>query len=341
MNTCQSPHVLTNGVSLTLFLACLLVVSGCGGPSREDNASGENGLFDLTVQLDWVAEPEHGAFYTAQALDYFKEEGLDVTLWQGGAGAFPLNKVGTNLAQVGQADSTNVLVAIAEGVPLLNVASMFQADPSVLMMHSSNPVETWEDLDGKTIMARPEWAFIPWLRKKAGISLTIIPQNFELTRLIRDPNFIQQGFYVAEPYYVEKEGVELKYLYAWDFGFDAYTTIFTNKQFAKNHPEQLKGFLRALYRGYKYYVEVDPGPAHEIMLEINSKVTPEYLKWSRDQIIGEKLHRGNPSAGIFADYLEIDEQRYRKQIDQLEELEIIEEGAINVEDVMSSEFLPY
>ena len=35
-------------------------------------------LFKLTVQLDWVPEPEHGGFYQAQALGFFKAEGLDV-----------------------------------------------------------------------------------------------------------------------------------------------------------------------------------------------------------------------------------------------------------------------
>src|SRR5690606_29990465 len=31
--------------------------------------------FKITVQLDWVAEPEHGGFYQAQARGYFREEG--------------------------------------------------------------------------------------------------------------------------------------------------------------------------------------------------------------------------------------------------------------------------
>src|SRR5688500_13487168 len=41
----------------------------------------------ITVQLDWVAEPEHGGFYQAEARGYFRAEGLDVTLIPGGPGA--------------------------------------------------------------------------------------------------------------------------------------------------------------------------------------------------------------------------------------------------------------
>src|SRR5436189_4757994 len=48
----------------------------------------DKALFKIKVQLDWVAEPEHGGFYQAQAKGFFREEGLDVTLIPGGPGAF-------------------------------------------------------------------------------------------------------------------------------------------------------------------------------------------------------------------------------------------------------------
>jgi NitT/TauT family transport system substrate-binding protein len=327
----------TRSTCIALILSSLAVLTGCSDKAETESKSG---LFPINIQLDWVAEPEHGGLYTAKALGYFIDEGLDVTLTQGGTGSYSLNKVGANIAQVGQADSTSVVMATANGAPLINICAVFQQDPSAMMLQASNPITKWEELDGKTIMARPEWPFLPYLENRYDISFEVIPQNFQLQRLIQDPNFIQQGFYIAEPYYVEKEGVELKYLYVWDIGFDAYTSLFTNKRFAREHPEELKALLRALKKGYIEYVEGDPTPAHEIMLKINPKVTPEYLTWSRNQIISEKLHRGNPSAGFFADYLEITEERFQKQIDQLVELEVIEPGVINAADVMTTEFLP-
>ena len=41
-------------------------------------------LAKITVQLDWVAEPEHGGFYQALARGFFRDEGLDVTVVPGG-----------------------------------------------------------------------------------------------------------------------------------------------------------------------------------------------------------------------------------------------------------------
>jgi NitT/TauT family transport system substrate-binding protein len=317
-------------LSVPALLCALLLLSGCA-----KKPAGEGGLFKLTVQLDWFAEPEHGAFYTAEALGYFRDEGLDVTLLQGGPNAYALAKVGTNQAQIGQSDSTNSMLAIEGGAPLLNVASIFQHDPSVLMMQVANPVNTWADLQGRTIMARPEWAFLPYLRQKYGLQFQVIPQNFDLGRLATDPNFIQQGYYIAEPFQLARRGVKLKFLYAWDTGFDAYTSVITNRTFAREHGDRLRAFLRALHRGYQYYIEKDPAPAHAIMLRINPKASPDYLEWSRMQIIGAKLDRSDGG-----DYLEISAERYRRQIGQLENLGILPRGALRVADVVDASFLP-
>src|SRR5476651_2003802 len=95
----------------SIFCALLALLAGaCSRESPPAPAGVKAPPFKLTVQLDWVAEPEHGSFYTAEALGYFRDEGLDVTLLQGGPNAYSLNKVATNQAQIGQSDSTNVLL---------------------------------------------------------------------------------------------------------------------------------------------------------------------------------------------------------------------------------------
>lgn len=320
---------------ITLLACSLCVLLGTTGCGPKSGGTGADGLFKLTVQLDWVAEPEHGAFYTAEALGYFREEGLDVTLIQGGPNAYSLNKVATNQAQIGQADSTNVLLATHSGAPLLNIAAIFQHDPTVLMMQTANPVAGWADLNGRSIMARPESAFIPYVQKKYGVKFGVVAQNFDLARLAIDPAFIQQGFYIAEPFYVKQQGVDLKFLHVWDTGFDAYTTLFTNQAFARDHGDRLRAFLRALYRGYRHYIETDPEPAHAIMLKVNPKVTPEFLAWSRQMIIDAKLARNDE-----ADYLQISATRYDNALKQLEDVGVLPAGALTVERVMNASFLP-
>ena len=151
-------------------------------------------------------------------------------------------------------------------------------------------------------------------------------------RFLTDKHFVQQGFYIAEPFYVQQQGMTLKFLYAWDTGFDAYTTLFANRAFARNRPEELKAFLSALRKSYRYYIEVDPTPADERMLAINLKATPEFLAFSRQTIIDTDLHKAD-------DFLDISREQYQIQLDQLKTLNIVSHDTLTVDLVMSDAFL--
>ena len=311
----------------------ILAVTACSKPAAPALADDAHPV-PILVQLDWVAEPEHGGFYAAQQAGFFREEHLDVKLVQGGPNVYALQKAGTGQVQLAQADSTNVLLAIQSGAPIVNVASIFQHDPSVLMMRESCPVSVWADLNGRTIMARPEWAFIPYLRKKYHLKFSVIPESFDLGRLAHDPQFIQQGYYIAEPFQLARQHIPLKFLYAWDTGFDSYTTLIANRAFAHDHPAELKAFLRALRRGCETYFGGDPGPAHAEILRINPKATTDYLDWSRQQIISAHLDRLEGGT-----YLAISRSRYANQIAQLEDLGLLTPGAVTADRAMDGSFL--
>jgi NitT/TauT family transport system substrate-binding protein len=322
------PSVLAAAASLALACACSRPPAPTPGP------------FKITVQLDWVAEPEHGGFYEAQAKGYFKDAGLDVTLVPGGPNAFVMQKLATGAADIGQSDSTNTILAIGQGLPLVQIGAVFQNDPSVLMLHADNPVRTFEELDGKTIMARPEWAFLPYLRNKLHIRFNIIPQNFSVANFIANKDFIQQGYYTAEPFYIVGGGARYpKFLYPWDIGFDAYTAIMANRPWAERHPEQLRAFMAAYIRGWKEYLHGDPAPAHELMKRSNPTNTDPFLAFCRRMIIDEKLVIGRHATDD-SQIGRISRERFDLQIHQLEDLGILPKGRVSVDQVMTTAYLP-
>lgn len=324
-----------------LVLAPVLLLTSCSKSDRDSSGS-DSARTSITVQLDWVAEPEHGGFYQAQAKGYFTAAGLDVTLIQGGANAFATQKVATNQAQFGQADSTSVILAIAEGLPLIQVAAVFQQNPSVLMLHAENPITSFEELDGTTIMARPEWPFLPYLRQKYNIDFKLIPQNFSVANFIADQNFIQQGFYIAEPFFIEKGGAaKPKFLYAWDAGFDSYVTLIGNPTWASANPDATRAFLAAYIRGWQDYLEGDPTPAHDLMKSVNTNNTDDFLTYSRQMIIDEKLVTGRGPDGGPTKIGRLSPDRMATQIQQLETLEILTpSGKLTSADVVTTEYLP-
>jgi NitT/TauT family transport system substrate-binding protein len=317
----------------------VLVASGCSRKTEVPaGPAGAAAPTRIVVQLDWVAEPEHGGFYQAKARGWFAEAGLDVELVQGGANAYPMQKVATGAAQFAQADSTNVLLAIQEGLPLINIAAVFQRDPTVFLMHADNPVTKWQDLDGRTVMARPEYAFIPFVQKKYGIKFNLTQQSFALQQLVADKNFIQQGYYIAEPYYLMKAGMKPKWLHVWDTGFDAYAVIIANPDWLKTHGAVARKFVAAYVRGWRDYCEGDPAPAHTLMMQVNPNVTADFLAWSRSQIIKENLTRGFAEKG--ENYGVIQSVRFASQIRQLEELGLLKPGRLTTGAVMTDAYLP-
>jgi NitT/TauT family transport system substrate-binding protein len=295
----------------------------------------------ITVQLDWIAEPEHGGFYQALAKGYFRDEGLDVTITPGGPNAFVMPRVATGQADIGQADSTNTLLQQAEGLPILQVAAVFQDYPSGLLVNAGSSVRHFEDLQGKSIIARPEWAFVKFLQKKYGLNVSVVPQNFSVAAFMGNKEAIQQGYFIAEPYHIVKAGGQMpRFLSTWDAGFRAYAVLITNRKFARQHPQELKAFLRAYVRGWQDYVAGDPTPAHEALKQANQNNTDAFMTFSRQMIIDEKLVTGRGPDGGPKQVGRLDPQRFATQIKQLEDLDILPKGKLTAAQVMTTAFLP-
>lgn len=318
---------------LLLALACLLPAAASAAPAKAP--------FKLIVQLDWVAEPEHGGFYQAQARGYFREAGLDVTLIPGGPGAHVKESIATGKAHIGQAGQVETLQQQAEGLPFVQFAAVFQDDPAGILVHADSAVRKFEDLQGKTIIARPEWPFLQYLQKKYGLKVNIVPQSFSVAAFMGNKEALQQGYYIAEPYHITKAGGKKpRFLSTWDAGFRAYAVLIANKRFAREHPEELRAFTRAYVRGWRDYLAGDPKAAHDLMKAANSNNTDEFMMFSRQMILDEKLVTGRDADGGEAKIGRLDPARYVTQINLLEELGLLPQGKLKVEAVMTTEYLP-
>ena len=131
-------RVTNKNYRLILLLACLaLSFTGC---SRDDGAQvSPDGLERVTVQLDWVPEPQHGGLYQALAKGYFVEEGIELRILPGGANVAVLESVALGKADVGQSATTQVITAVArgrlEGDGLVEVEVIFSQSPKLDTRH--------------------------------------------------------------------------------------------------------------------------------------------------------------------------------------------------------------
>jgi len=314
---------------IVLSLASLSSAFAAGAPRK------------LTVQLDWMAEPEHGGFYQAQARGFFREEGLDVTLIPGGPGAHVMPSVATGKADIGQADDVGALMQQAEGLPFVQFAAVFQDDPAGILVHAESKVRKFEDLQGKTIIARPGWPFLEFLKRKYDLKVNVVAQNFSSAAFLSNKEALQQGYYIAEPYHITKAGGKMpRFLATWDAGYRGYAVLVTSRKVARERASDLQAFTRAYIRGWRDYLEGDPRPAHALMKIANPGNTDEFMDFSRRMIIGEKLVTGRDADGGSARVGQLDPARFARQIAMLEDLGFVAKGKLSAERVMTTEFLP-
>src|SRR5712672_1456850 len=121
MNPALLPRALT--VALVAVLAAIVPASA-------------QTLDKVSFGTNWVAEAEHGGFFQAVADGTYKKYGLDVTIVPGGP-----NSNNRMLLIAGKLDffmTANTLQsfdAVANKVPLVAVAAIFQKDPQVFLTH--------------------------------------------------------------------------------------------------------------------------------------------------------------------------------------------------------------
>src|SRR5689334_16375186 len=109
-------------------IAGLLAALATIGTARADDK--------VSFGTDWKAEAEHGGYYQAIAAGIYKKHGLDVTLRQGGPQMNHAQLLAAGRLDFNEAPNSFIpLNFVAENIPMVAVAAMFQKDPSVLIAH--------------------------------------------------------------------------------------------------------------------------------------------------------------------------------------------------------------
>lgn len=87
----------------------------------------------VKIQLKWLPDAQFMGYYVALAKGYYKDVGLDVTIIPGGGDIAETTAVYTGQVDFGVTWMTNLAVANASGMNLLQVAQVFQRSGLVLV----------------------------------------------------------------------------------------------------------------------------------------------------------------------------------------------------------------
>jgi NitT/TauT family transport system substrate-binding protein len=233
--------------------------------------------------------------------------------------------------------SDDIMLAIKQGLPLLIVAAQMQHDPQAIMVHASSPVQSFKDLDGRTLMGSPGANWVAYLQRHYGITFNIVPLDYGIARFMSDKNFIQQCFISNEPYHAELNGAPTRALLISSGGYDPYRVLYTSLAFARAHPEAVRAFVAASIRGWQEFLYADATEARAAIAKENPSQTPPLMDYSIAAMKRYQLVDGDSTKGERLGLLT--PERMRAQMAALVELGLLAEP-MPLAQVVSFEFLP-
>ena len=244
----------------------------------------------VSFGTNWVAEAEHGGFFQALADGTYKKYGLDVTIVPGGP-----NDNNRMLLIAGKLDffmAANTLMsldAVANKVPVVTVAAIFQKDPQVFLTHPESKVQKLDELKPLTLFVSKEGitSYFQWLKSEYGFSeKQIKPYTFNSQPFLVDKQSAMQGYVTSEPFAIEKSaGFKPGIILLADYGFNTYSTLIeTRRELIDKKPDLVQRFVDASLIGWYNYLYGDSKPGNAMIKKLNPEMTDELLAYSVDKM---------------------------------------------------------
>ena len=240
-----------------LCLALLLLLPGCAGKR--------------TLTSVRLSEVTHSVFYAPQYVamsqGFFREEGLDVELTNGGGADKVMTAVVSGQADMGLAGPEAAIYVMNQGKedhPVI-LAQLTKRDGSFLVGRTPGPF-SWDQVRGKTIIGGraggvPEMT-LEYVLRQNGVE----PQQDAVVDTSVQFNMMAGAFtggngdYVTlfEPTATEVERAGHGYILCSigeESGEIPYTAYFASQSYMTAHPEVIQGFANAIARAQQWIVD--------------------------------------------------------------------------------------
>jgi NitT/TauT family transport system substrate-binding protein len=304
----------------------------------------------ITFSLDRQFEGPSAIVLLPLDRGYYKAEGLNVSIDPGKNTLEAITRVASGDYDMGVAD-INALIKFRDANPKTPVKAVFMVynRPAFAVIgRKSRGISSPKDLEGKKLGATAgSIAFAQWpiFVKANGIDAAKVTiENIGLP--VRDPMLAAGqvdaivGLSFSSYIDLKDKGVpvdDLVVLLMADYGVKLYgNAIIVNPKFASEHPDAVKGFLRAFVKGLKKTVQ-SPAAAIGFVLEradgASKNLELERLKIViNDDIVTPEV-KANGYGGI-------DEARFEAAIDQLALAYKFKSAKPKPQDIFDASFLP-
>lgn len=288
-------------LSIALVAGMILGLAACGNTNNADgdvsgSSANENTgkeLTEITFVLDWTPNTNHTGLYVAEALGYFEEAGLSVTIVQPPEDGAEI-MVGSGNAQFGVSfqDSLVPVLAGDSGLSVEACAAILQHNTSGIISRAGEGMDTPKGMEGK------KYATWDLDLEKATIKNVVEADGGDYSKVELIPSTVTDEVTALESKQVdaiwvfygwagiacEVAGLDTDYFAFADISpeLDFYSpVVIGNSDWMAENPDTAKAFLSALKKGYEYAIE-NPTEAADILLEAAPELDPDLVYASQE-----------------------------------------------------------
>lgn len=300
--------------------------------------------------LDWKFEGPAAGFLLAQDKGYFKAEGLNVTIDTGNGSVEAIPRVATGAYQMGFGD-INSLIKFLDEDPSQKVKAvmMIYERPTFAVVGRKSLGVTGDpkSLEGKKLGAPPpDGAFAQWKAFKQVAKIDDSKIAIESIGFpVREPMLAKGdvdavfGFAFSVILNLKAQGIkndDIATILMAEHGLNLYgNTVLVNADFAEKNPDAVKGFLKALAKGFADAVANPEEGAAAVLKRnetLNKDIEVERLTMANSMNIKTPYVVENGFGGI-------DPARLSASIDTLK-VSMGLKGNVKAEQIFDASYLP-
>jgi len=311
----------------TLITACAAPAGDGGGAS---SGAGSDALIHVKLPLGYIPNIQFAPLYVSIEKGYFHEAGIEIEFdYSFETDAVAL--VGADELQFAVVSGEQVLLARAQGLPVVYVAAWYQQYPVAVVSKVGQDILMPADLKGKKIglpgLYGANYIGLEALLFSAGLSnddvtLDSIGYN-QVEALATDQEQAVSVYTTNEPVQLRAQGYDVNEIRVADHLQLASNGLITNEKTIAEKPELVNAMVEAFLKGLIDTI-ADPGEAYELskahvpnLAEADQTVQKEVLARSIDLWKAERPGLSNPQAwqnmqdtllkmGLLTEPLEID-----------------------------------
>lgn len=245
---------------LSLLPAAALCLAAFGAQAQDK----------LTLQLKWVTQAQFAGYYVAKDKGFYKDAGLDVTIKAGGPDINPSQVIAGGGADVIVDWMPSALATREKGVPIVNIAQVFQRSGMQLTCRKDSGISKPADFKGKTLgvwFYGNEYPFLSWM-DKLGYKTTggadgvkVLKQGFNVDPLLQKQADCVSTMTYNEYWQLIDAGMKPEQLVVFKYEDQGVATLedglyATEKSLADpKMVDKLGRFVKASLKGWDYAVK--------------------------------------------------------------------------------------